>query len=1107
MNERVRKRKSKWDLKEDPDNFPIGNRRVDASFGEGNESIHDSGAKQDWNSSKNTGYRNSKWSDTNSKSPFKSEGNSRLSHWENPSGSREEYKDDYVSRDLNEVSQPTRGWDGNRSYSASISPGHDDWRRRSRSRSPKRSWSRSQRSRSPQYARRSRSRSPQYDLRSRSRSPRHGLRRDSEGWNDRIGARSRVSVCNDFVRGRCSRGSQCRFLHEENDGYKDRTHSGSDPSENWGSRRERGSSYGYPNNEEQDFSREKFSHGHESQRNNRSSGLCLNFVKGICHRGSSCRFLHEDSTVEGRSKGERTHDGENKPYAGHDYRRESYKINAPCRYFASGRCRKGTDCRFLHEGAAPDRPQGGPADDRWGHSLGVENKSWSGAKWNDEATDLAHGSAGGKSLDFTSGHIAHTSWGDSSWNNTSVGQTWNDTAAINGRSEASSADERWGSNLGNEGKSWGGPKWGNEVSGSANGSVGGRTLGDKTGCISNSGWDEAAQYNQFPGQVGNQTVAADRPEGALVDGNMGYSSLEENKLQEGPKWTNLSADTAHVSVEGKAVVDMSGCIADSKNDALDCNAQLNGMTWNDNDNVSVSGAKRFSRWGNDENNGQIRDADVNKLLGGTKRGGNATESEEKEMPNWKKDNDAKDGVPISKPAQGSLDDRMNNNVDNYNRAWGFPTPDQNMHKPSWTSDNSRASLNAQSSRGNEAVLNFANTPSDLDVKNQYIHFNDNGKPRYGIPIPPSVSQEVSILSHEQTSIQGHHSVPMYPDGQMHPAPKVMMHPSASNMNAQCQQVPLPSPRLRSFDLNGPFEDLPSPNNQAQNPTETIKAAGNTELKMSPGTSGVPAGQNVVTSEQVAQMSHLSASLAQIFGNRQQLPQLYASLNSTTTMGLMHSGLNSGALGASVDGSFVQSNQDNWSQKQHAPVSNSMESSLISIQTPMFSEMPIMQNNTHPHESQVQLSNLPTPVAVVPTVKDPVNSGSLEKEPPEQSNNPKQAENPINNETTVACAVKEQDDTNGRMDEDGKKGKDAKGMRMFKFSLVEIVKEILKPTWKEGQLSKEAHKTIVKKVVDKVSGSVQGEHIQTQEKIDQYLAYSKNKLTKLVEAYVEKYLKV
>ncbi|XP_031120884.1 zinc finger CCCH domain-containing protein 55-like [Ipomoea triloba] len=86
-------------------------------------------------------------------------------------------------------------------------------------------------------------------------------------------------------------------------------------------------------------------------------------------------------------------------------------------------------------------------------------------------------------------------------------------------------------------------------------------------------------------------------------------------------------------------------------------------------------------------------------------------------------------------------------------------------------------------------------------------------------------------------------------------------------------------------------------------------------------------------------------------------------------------------------------------------------------------------------------------------------------------------------------------------------KDDKAIRLFKNALIEFVKEILKPTWKEGRMSREVHKTIVKKVVDKVTSTIQGDHIpKTQEKIEQYLSYSKPKLSKLVQAYVERCLK-
>ncbi|GER34032.1 zinc finger CCCH domain-containing protein [Striga asiatica] len=83
-------------------------------------------------------------------------------------------------------------------------------------------------------------------------------------------------------------------------------------------------------------------------------------------------------------------------------------------------------------------------------------------------------------------------------------------------------------------------------------------------------------------------------------------------------------------------------------------------------------------------------------------------------------------------------------------------------------------------------------------------------------------------------------------------------------------------------------------------------------------------------------------------------------------------------------------------------------------------------------------------------------------------------------------------------------KDEKAMRLFKNGLIEFVKDILKPTWKEGRLSREVHKTIVKKVIDKVTSTVQPDHIpKTQDKVDQYLSFSKPKIVKLVQAYVER----
>lgn len=92
---------------------------------------------------------------------------------------------------------------------------------------------------------------------------------------------------------------------------------------------------------------------------------------------------------------------------------------------------------------------------------------------------------------------------------------------------------------------------------------------------------------------------------------------------------------------------------------------------------------------------------------------------------------------------------------------------------------------------------------------------------------------------------------------------------------------------------------------------------------------------------------------------------------------------------------------------------------------------------------------------------------------------------------------------------GKKKKSKeRSMKHFKISIATFVKEVLKPSWRQGNMSKEAFKTIVKKTVDKVSGAMKSHEIpKSQAKINHYIESSRGKLTKLVMGYVDKYVKV
>ncbi|KAJ0262048.1 Protein FRIGIDA-ESSENTIAL 1 [Hirschfeldia incana] len=92
--------------------------------------------------------------------------------------------------------------------------------------------------------------------------------------------------------------------------------------------------------------------------------------------------------------------------------------------------------------------------------------------------------------------------------------------------------------------------------------------------------------------------------------------------------------------------------------------------------------------------------------------------------------------------------------------------------------------------------------------------------------------------------------------------------------------------------------------------------------------------------------------------------------------------------------------------------------------------------------------------------------------------------------------------------DGEVRSDAgtKAMRQFRTAVVETIKDMVKPLWREGRLTKEVHNMVVKRASEKiVSAAVQSHQVPTDSaSMDQYLSMSATKIVKLVEGYVEKY---
>ncbi|XP_050213818.1 protein FRIGIDA-ESSENTIAL 1 [Mercurialis annua] len=92
-----------------------------------------------------------------------------------------------------------------------------------------------------------------------------------------------------------------------------------------------------------------------------------------------------------------------------------------------------------------------------------------------------------------------------------------------------------------------------------------------------------------------------------------------------------------------------------------------------------------------------------------------------------------------------------------------------------------------------------------------------------------------------------------------------------------------------------------------------------------------------------------------------------------------------------------------------------------------------------------------------------------------------------------------------MEVDQKIDGESRALKHFRVATIDFVKELLKPTWREGHLSKDAHNTIVKKAVDKILSTLPPHQIpSTVELSKQYLFFSQPKIAKLVEAYCVKY---
>jgi cold shock CspA family protein len=92
------------------------------------------------------------------------------------------------------------------------------------------------------------------------------------------------------------------------------------------------------------------------------SQMCFDFQKGRCDRGSSCRFSHGDAGGDGGGGGGGYGGGGGGGYGGGGYGGGGGGAGAGvCFDFQKGRCDRGSSCRFSHEGG----DGGGGGGDRY----------------------------------------------------------------------------------------------------------------------------------------------------------------------------------------------------------------------------------------------------------------------------------------------------------------------------------------------------------------------------------------------------------------------------------------------------------------------------------------------------------------------------------------------------------------------------------------------------------------------------------------------------------------------------------------------------------------------------------------------------------------------
>ncbi|KAL7208544.1 hypothetical protein ACSBR1_030315 [Camellia fascicularis] len=818
-----------------------------------------------------------------------------------------------------------------------------------------------------------------------------------------------------------------------------------------------------------DYRRESYRSSDRRSGSGVSSQPCRDFTLGKCRRGNECRFLHQhnlshrDGGRLERDQAERWRIREERGGNFYDGQKDERPMNSSkstmlCNDFLKGRCQRGSSCRYLHHDASGDNSERGNRHSSVDHDYRRQLRK----NFNPPCKFFMMGKCQRDNCRFS--HDC--------------------PAPIN--LEGMPQDDRRGHDFDDMNKSWDGTKWGeatavsdiaqstrwvNVGKGTSIGSITaekhadgrrGHDFDDMNKSWNGPKWGEAAAVSDIAestgwGDVGKGTSIGPITAEKQTDDRRGHCLDDKNKQWNDPKW----GDATDVSENAKST---GWCIGNVEN--LNLTDSMNAEKCADD---SLDNENRM--WGSPLWKDKVvdRDENVSRQLGGGSHVVNIGSTGSKDVA---KSFDREESRLTSHGLQSQTPYGIPENVHEQNRmqeASGRQLATTVMHSVFPVNSQIQQQHHHTKMRDNNAKTDDLNSVNSVDI--------------YGNASYPAL---VPVQNFNQN-----------PDS-FGPQP-----PSFGGVDQSKHTISINPSKGHNIDSNWSLQQNFSPSN-LQNQTqiqhgESLKPMVN---------SGMPL--NIVNSEQVAQITNLQASLTQIFGNGQ-LPQLYAALNLPNSTELAPSLPDAVTLLPPITLMDAQPDKATMSQN---PLGDSTEPNKPGN----YSQPPGFLSNSVEQKNKMLLEHS-TASAAVGLDNDKLDNNGCPVENDHRSPELRQ-QKPVENSGVeedskpIAEKCKQEPEKNPAENVnadasigDGANGKDEKAMRLFKIALVEFVKELLKPKWKEGQLSREVHKTIVKKVVDKVTSTIQGVNVpKTQDKIDQYLSYSKPKLAKLVEAYTERFLK-